>query len=296
MCQSYIRKTYETGIKLKIMKNIKIIEKNAVDEFIFNLWRSEEFKTLHKENLFFRDLLNQIKKAPLYFYDISHPQGRNHLTSIFRCIPYRHYDNEYINDLYYLHEICHCAQYVPNESNDYKQWSEKLSINELYSSLVSEVFIYFFAPSLLTKTFSPLWVELFVKEVINNPMYEQSKYGLFYHLQDDMSLINGTENSNEIQNIFNLNGINNYPQNIKKIIQRRQYLRGLTCADNLSPAEKIIVNYNNSHKKWLLLWEKHYLKIDIALNLLMNGKYSSEDFLNYIQENCDQLGRPFYPK
>lgn len=275
------------------MKNIEIIYPQDIPNFISSLWLSDEFKQLHHNNLFFKILVKKLSRSPIFFYDLSHPKGRNHLTSIFRFIAKRQYDNPYIQDLYYFHELCHCAQYSVQNDIDYELWSKNLSINELYASLFSEVFIYFFSPEIMSKTFDPLWARRFVEPILNDKDFIQNSYGFFYNqtIPEDLQW------NNNIQSVdlFSID-LKSWPKNIQNIFIKRQQLRSLKTTEQLDDAEKIIVNYNIAHQKWIGMWKTHYKKIDTSLLLLQNQSWSAQKFLEYVVDNCDDFGRPFFPR
>lgn len=291
------------------MKNIVTV--NDTEKFLReNIWKTDIFKNLHKNNLFFKSLINKLNESPIYFFDLSHEKGRNHLTSIFRFIPFRQYSNPYINDLYYLHELCHCANYELKdlESMSYQEWSNKLSSNELFASLVSEVFIYFMDPELVDKTFSPLWAERFVNPIINDINYDNNN-GLLPYQNDKqwrkkVEHLKSIDSNNKLTdkeislNLLSLDQ-KNWPNYINNIIKRREELRKITIDDDLEvldSSERVIVNYNLSHQKWIQLWTDHYINIDSALIKLKNKEIDAESFKEYIVNNCDEFGRPFFPR
>lgn len=270
------------------MKKIEIVKSFEQEEYLNHLWKTKEFIHLSQNHTYFKLLKQKLKKSSLFFFEIENEKARNHLTSIFRCIAHRKYENPYIHDLYYFHEFCHCAHYIENSVNSYDEWAIKLSENELYASLMSEAFIYFMDNTLLDKTFPNLWVNRFIKD-------EQIKDSLgFYINQTPNDKYYLFQVKNNEWNPFNLELV--WPDSIKDIIRERRFLRTVDSLENLDEASKIIVNYNKSHQIWIKKWDKHYHQIDKLLFDLNQRNLNDIDFINIILENCDSYGRAFFPK
>lgn len=263
------------------MKKIMAIEPSEMEQFFASFWKSEEFIDLQKNHKFFNDFMNKLKKSPVFFFDISNEKGKYHLSSHIRFIARRDYENKYINDLYYFHELLHCAEFEPSQDNDYSMWKEKLNNNELYASIVSEVLIYYMKPEMIGKTFNPLWAERFYNEDKNSD--EKGVYSLFEkHTNFDS---------------MSFNDIEQWPESVQKIYKRRNELRLIYNEDDVvDEAEKFIVRYNKARIKWIEKWKPHYLKIDSLLSLLHDKKISTNEYLLEVLKNCDESGRAFFPK
>jgi hypothetical protein len=272
------------------MQNIKIIEPEHMEDFFDSLWQSHEFKLLQKNHPFFLALLEHAKKAPIFLYDLSFPQGKYHLTSHMRLICTRPYDNAYMHDLYYFHEICHCLEFKPSLYGNYSNWKYKIEENELYASIVSEVLIYYMAPSLIGKTFNPLWANKFYSQDIGNALLTVDKFGFFVNQNEQYYL----EQSDF--DLFSFEDPTLWPKSIQNIIERRKFLRTFNDDSQLSDDEKIIVAYNIPRNKWIEKWENHYKKIDLSLIQLINKEISSSEYLQIMIDNSDEYKRPFFPK
>ncbi len=272
------------------MKNIQTVHPNEMEDFFASFWKSQEFKQLQKNNPYFKVWLNKLKEAPIFFFDLSHEKGKYHLTSHLRLIARREYSNNYMNDLYYMHELTHCAEFEASEDIDYTNWKNKLNDNELYASIVSEVFVYYFCPSMIGKTFNPLWAKRFYDKDVVNPEYHKDSFGFF--IKD--SEIGYKENSDF--SFLNFKSPELWPESIQNIIYRRKKLRALINSDNLGADEATIIEYNIPRYKWIEKWKPHYLNIDRLLMSLKSGKMNSEEYLNAMFGNCDEFYRPFFPK
>lgn len=217
------------------MKNIEVIQKENVQNYIQSLWKSESFKKGH----YFIDLIiNEVSKAPMFFYEQSHEREKFHLSALYRHIMHREYANDYIHDLYYFHELVHVAT-ISYQSPDFEHWREKLSENELIASLYSEAFIYYFIPELLGKTFENLWVNRFIKKTDLPTFHLNIKLG----------------NSN----LLSLD-LHNWPKEFQEIIIDRRRLRNTTVSQDRE--EAWIIKYNNIRESWLDKWKPYYENID----------------------------------
>lgn len=272
------------------MKNFDIIYPDEMDDFFSSFWRTEEFKNMQKFNPYFKVWVNKLKEAPIFFFDISHEKGKYHLTSHMRLIARREYDDDYMHDLYYMHELTHCAEFEASTSNDYSLWMNKLNDNELYASIVSEVLVYYFSPSMIGKTFNPLWANRFYNKDKNNINLTIDKFGFFIEKDE--------ENFEEkpIFTLMNFDNASSWPKSIQEIISRRKELRNITNNENLREDEVTIIQYNLPRYKWIEKWERHYRKIDDLLIGLKNKSISTDAYLDAMYDNCDEFYRPFFPK
>lgn len=249
------------------MKNLEKVSVNDIDAYIYSIWATDTFKELHLNNDFFKFLVSQLKKAPLWFYEESFKQQRYHLTSFFRFICHRsYYDNKYIQDLYYLHELIHCAQYAADKSLCFQKWKLKLSENELIASLFSECFIYFIEPTINHKTFPDLWVHQSFKEPL--------KY------------------TGPLENWFE---VSQWPKEFQLLLNERLTLREIKAETvNLhTEAEKLIISYNHKHHQWLGKWESSFYILESNLEELLRDHSLCKNFENFILSSVDKFDRPF---
>lgn len=286
-----ISKILEQSLLEISMKNIQTILPDEMDVFFTSFWQSKEFQNLNETHPYFKLWLNKLKEAPIYFFDLSHEKGKYHLTSHMRLIARRDYgENKLLNDLYYFHELTHCAEFSPTTNNDYSIWKEKLNDNELYASIVSEVLIYYFCPSIIGKTFNPLWANRFYSiDKINRELHKD-EFGLY--ITNDEKCYSKNKNFN----FLNFNQIELWPQSIQKIYQRRKELRDIINSSVLDNDEATITEYNIPRYKWIEKWSNHFRKIDDSLIALIHKKINSNEYLNVMYQNCDEFSRPFFPK
>lgn len=101
---------------------------------------------------------------------IDWPAG--HFGTYFRCTPRRKYENPYIEDLYWLHEIYHlytwllgARQVTPLKHEDWYDWQRRMIHSEIRAACASECMAHIFIPGLREKTFKhPIWVDRFLKQ------------------------------------------------------------------------------------------------------------------------------------
>lgn len=264
------------------MKNIVAIEPNEMEEFFATFWKTKEFISLQKNHPFFKSFIEKLKKSPIFFFDLTNEKGRYHLSSHIRFIAHRDYESDYLRDLYYFHELLHCAEFEPDNGADYSKWKEKLNSNELYASIVSEVLIYYMEPSMIGKTFNPLWAEKFYKNDVESGK-NAGNYGFF--------------EENTRFDPMSFSQINDWPRSVQEIYVKRNLLRLIYDEDEVEdPAEKFIVKYNKSRISWIEKWKPHYIKIDTLLIKLHNKEITTQKYLDEVLLHCDEDGRAFFPK
>lgn len=278
------------------MNNIQLIESKNIESFLYSLWLTDEFKNLHVSNPIFQHIVQQLKKHSLFFYEPSNPHQKYHLTSIFNFIPKREYENPYINDLYYFHELLHCSHYQihVNPQLHFNDWKLKLSHNELFSSLFSEAFIYLLEPKLIGKTFDNLWIQSLYdfsnykqEHIIQLPIQDTGDAVYLNNLLDSSCFFNFTNNYHQ-HKFFNI------------AVKRRLYLRNINENSNLFktliPSEQKIVQYNLQHQVWLEKFKTSYKNLENTVYLFLNKKISNQEFFNIVLESAskDNFGRAFF--
>lgn len=77
----------------------------------------------------------------------------------------RSYDDPYVSDLYWLHELTHVANLTYDANRSWLQWSRSIIASELEASLVSECWAYVHIPNLRAKTFRhEIWIDRFLTD------------------------------------------------------------------------------------------------------------------------------------
>lgn len=138
--------------------------------FFDSLFVTEEFKTLISQN---HHAIKMIKdnyiKYPRYYYHMKDKDlERAAFTSWYNVLSLKKYQNPYIQDLYYFHELTHISTMPYQPELNFSQWCTKMRNNEVLASMNSEVLIYFFMPNYRQHTFSEeIWADRF----LNNSYY-----------------------------------------------------------------------------------------------------------------------------
>lgn len=148
-----------------IPKIFKLETPEERQQFFHSVWKTTEFKeAAQNENSLIGSLIKEYCKYPRYYYQMQNQVlERAAFTSWYNVLSLKKYNNSYINDLYLLHELTHICSMPYNPKLSWEEWQSKMRENEVWASLVSEVFIYFEMPKLRSKTFShSIWVDLFL--------------------------------------------------------------------------------------------------------------------------------------
>jgi hypothetical protein len=127
------------------MKNLKVImDKKSIDDYVLNLWSTEEFKKSHLDpDGYINKIINEFSEYPRFFADMSDEKiEKSQFYSFFNILIHRTYSNKTIQDLYYLHEIIHISTMLYYSKIDFNAWLDKMISNEMEASLESEVFVY----------------------------------------------------------------------------------------------------------------------------------------------------------
>lgn len=164
------------------MKNRVCYTQKALIDHIGSLWQTEEFKNAHKdpESEIYKCIKEVAVAGPIWFYDMSDPIERTQFSSWWRHIQRRTYDIPAVTDLYYYHELTHIRHH---RNTNYKydsltpdEWEGYTFDEEIRASLESEVFVYWYFPTLRAKTFPfEIWADRLkvpTKEDLENFKYD----------------------------------------------------------------------------------------------------------------------------
>lgn len=138
------------------MKNlVSLVEKHEVHGFVRDLLRSDIFIRSYDERGFVYDQVEQFAWLPRLFAEETNTHlERAHFSTWWNVIMIREYDNPFIHDLYYLHEMAHAASMPYIRGIGRAAFIEKMQRNELEASVLSEIAVYFEMPGLREASFS----------------------------------------------------------------------------------------------------------------------------------------------
>lgn len=144
-----------------------LLDKNTIINGIINNWATSLFKDYsYKENNVISETINSIANNPdksVSFYEMTSDVEYSNFSAWWGCIAHRIYDNNYIKDLYYLHELSHIANRIPKKDISFIEWYKVINQEELTASITTEAMVYFDIPELREKTFSEeIWVDRFI--------------------------------------------------------------------------------------------------------------------------------------
>lgn len=145
----------------------KLVTAEERSIFFDDIWSSSIFRS-KKMNNFLKVIKEEFVKHPRYFYNMQNQElERAAFTSWYNILSLKEYQNPYIKDLYYLHELFHIATMPYKKNLSFLEWSLKMRENEVMASLLSEVFIYFEFPELRQHTMPhEIWVDRFLIEEV----------------------------------------------------------------------------------------------------------------------------------
>jgi len=143
---------------------ITLSTSKEVNNFAYNLWRTDLFRDSHNQGGgYINRLITKFSEVPRFFYTMTSEVERSHFTTWFNVIALRlEYENDAISDLYYLHEITHAATMYFDPTLSWQDWYKKTMQNEMQASLESEAFAYLELPGLRKLSFDhEIWLDRF---------------------------------------------------------------------------------------------------------------------------------------
>lgn len=153
------------------MKNLKVLKSpQEINDFIYNLWATDEFKQSHKEkDGYINKLVEKFSAYPRFFAEMTDQTVEwAQFYSYFNILIHRSYFNKTIQDLYYLHEIIHISTMLYSKDLDFNFWKSKMIDNEMCASVESEVLVYN-QLSIRNKSFNfEIWADTLPKELLDN--------------------------------------------------------------------------------------------------------------------------------
>lgn len=115
-------------------------------------------------------IIHEFANYPRFVAEMTSEDEYSHFSPWWNVISKREYDNPYVNDLYYLHDMFHMVE--RNRSVDtgygapsFYEFFKRTSTNELRASIMTEVVIYFMHPEIRDKTFGfEIWADRFLND------------------------------------------------------------------------------------------------------------------------------------
>jgi hypothetical protein len=244
------------------MKNfISIIDPQEIFSYLGNLWRSEIFKQSHNDpNGYIHYISKEFSKTPRIFFDMHQEEMEMvHFSSWFHAIQHRyHYTNDVIHDLYYHHEFFHIITMTHKDNLNFEEWSMKMSSNEFWASLESEVLIYFYMPELRKQSFNKkLWVDKFLTD-----SYYKGLFNKYFHLEDDLA---------------------------RKLKSRIAYFRDNCQFNPLNEIENEIAEYTTSSNEFAKVWKEEDAWLNVETEMVKYLKNLKNDPQEAINSHIDWI-------
>ena len=161
------------------MKIVDLIESRAdIHDYVASLWKTDAFRESHKKGGFVHGVVDQFSIMPRLFCETTNDRlERAHFSTWWNGMMKRDdYTNPTVADLYWLHEMNHAGTmvYVPNIGRT--AYDEKMERNELESSALSEIQIYFEMPDLRAASFNhPIYADRFLQNPDMQELWKADK-------------------------------------------------------------------------------------------------------------------------
>ncbi len=239
------------------MQNVKrLYTRQDIHTFILGVWKTDLFRSLHKEGLnealrhnidggehnFVSKIVEDFAALPRFVFDMSDPKTEwAHFSTWWGGIPTRSYDNPYIHDLYWIHEMAHAGNMVFMPGMNLENFGRKMTDNELHASVVSEVQVYFEIPELRDLSFSHLiYADRFLRDKDFVARYKADPRMGFEEMK----------------------------------VQRRNTMMDSTTSN---VADIWINRFYMQNAAWVACWAHSYDKIETAMAILRDGSRSKGD-------------------
>ena len=226
--------------------------------FFENLWSTDLFKIfIRSENPVVQMIKRNYIKYPRYYYYMQdRDKERAAFTSWYNVLSLKKYENSYIQDLYYFHELTHIATMTYEPDLDFKSWCIKMRNNEVLASMNSEVLIYFYIPEYRQYTFKEeIWVDRFLNKDYYKSLANQDLAQLAIDLTSKRA--NAYENPKDA-------------------------------------VEQILSDFRQFSHLYYNVWKKHYVELETVLRNFYKGDVVG--FETFLQKNQSKSGILFKDK
>jgi hypothetical protein len=149
-----------------------ITGRDEMHRYVRSLWRTDLFRQSHDNGGLAHQIVDKLATWPRYFFERTDDRRETALfTAWWGGIQLRphDYDNDYIHDLYLLHEMCHAGTMPCRPGLLYDSFMQKSLDNEAGASVISEIAAYFAIPGLREKAFG---FEIYADRFLSNPVYQ----------------------------------------------------------------------------------------------------------------------------
>ena len=216
------------------MKNVTpLITPDEIHRYVYRLWKTDEFRANHDGKGMVFDLVDRFSRAPRLFADMSDAMLETpHFSAWWNVISRREtYAKPAIHDLYYLHEIIHAATIAHVPEISFESFQQKMSANELDTSVTTEILVYFEIPDLRDKAFEhDIYADRFLGDRSFRRFWSDDPEGATAYLRES----------------------------------RRDVMFGKR-SETLDPIEAAIHLYASQNTQWQMVWKIRYGEVEQAM-------------------------------
>jgi hypothetical protein len=229
----------------------RLYTRDEIHKFIQDVWKTDLFRKAHYNGIiendprsggFVFDIVEDFAKLPRFAFEMSNERLEwAHFSTWWGGIPYRKYDNPYIHDLYWLHEMAHAGNMVYVPDMNLANFERKMTDNELHASVVSEIQVYFEIPELRALSFThPIYADRFLDFTDMRERYKRDPKLTFEEM---------------------------------KVIRRNTMMD----ANATRIADKWIHRFYMQNAAWVACWAHRYNAIECAMSSMRNCVLAGKD-------------------
>ncbi|QKG70962.1 hypothetical protein [Erythrobacter mangrovi] len=230
-----------------------LVDRGSIHDYVMNLWADGPIAESHRKGGMVHDIVDRFGKVPRFFYEPSEPHIEwTHFSSWWGGILLCDYDNPYIRDLRYLHEIYHAATLPYLRGCSIGMLESKNFANERQASTLTEMAIYLEMPGLRALTFDhPIFMDRF--------LYPSGDFA-----RPDTQLLDHWKADSRTTFDFLLE-------------QRRRVIEApASKIDADDPQVVWLRRYGEQGKNWVRIWSHRYGEVEDAMLTLIERSAAGE--------------------
>jgi hypothetical protein len=216
------------------MRNVTpLVTPDEIRGYVYDLWKTDEFRANHDRKGMVFDFVDRFSRVPRLFADMSDAVLETpHFSSWWNVIARRDtYAKPAIHDLYYLHEIIHAATIAHVPEISFESFQQKMTANELDTSVATEILVYFEIPDLRDQAFEhEIYADRFLADLSFRRFWEDDREGATAYLRES----------------------------------RRDVMFGKR-PETLDPIEAAIHLYASQNTQWQMVWKIRYGEVEQAM-------------------------------
>jgi hypothetical protein len=216
------------------MRNVTpLVTPDEIRGYVYDLWKTDEFRANHDRKGMVFDFVDRFSRVPRLFADMSDAVLETpHFSSWWNVIARRDtYAKPAIHDLYYLHEIIHAATIAHVPEISFESFQQKMTANELDTSVATEILVYFEIPALRDQAFEhEIYADRFLADLSFRRFWDDDREGATAYVRES----------------------------------RRDVMFGKR-PETLDPIEAAIHLYASQNTQWQMVWKIRYGEVEQAM-------------------------------